>query len=316
MKVFRFITLLFCIVSLFSSCGGNSAGLKKHKITISGAFALYPLTVKWAEVYMKENPGVQIDISAGGAGKGMTDVLSNMVEIAMLSRGIEESEVKKGAYAIAVAKDAVVPVFNSKNPLYKEILVKGADSASLASIFIDGTINKWNNLIPGIEKTIELHVFTRSDACGAAAMWAMYFGKNQEDLKGTGVFGDPGVAEAVKNDINGVGYNNIVYVYDLQTRKKTEGLDIVPIDINHNGAIDPEENFYETIDQLTVAIKTGKYPSPPARDLYLVTMGKPNNAAVVSFLKWILGNGQQYIEQAGYVTLSEDKIQGELEKLK
>jgi phosphate transport system substrate-binding protein len=314
MKTFR-IGVIFLIIVIAFSCGENRVKGKKQKITISGAFALYPLTVKWAEIYMKENPMVQIDISAGGAGKGMTDVLSDMVEIAMLSRGIEEPEVKKGAFAIAVAKDAVVPVFNSKNPLYFEILKKGIDSAHFAQIFIDGTIKNWNDVISNMEKPVELHVFTRSDACGAAAMWAMYLGKNQEDLKGTGVFGDPGIAEAVKNDIYGLGYNNIVYVYDLQTRKKTQGMEIIPLDLNHNGAIDPDENIYETIDQLTEAIKKDKYPSPPARDLYMVTLGKPNNTAVVSFLRWILEDGQQYIEQAGYVTLSEENILEELAKL-
>jgi phosphate transport system substrate-binding protein len=316
MKYIRlFSGLLFAII-IMSSCGTNSSVPKNQKITISGAFALYPLTVKWAELYMKENPGVQIDISAGGAGKGMTDVLSNMVEIAMLSREIEIPESDKGAFAISVAKDAVIPVFNSKNPLYNEIIKKGADSASLAKIFIDGTIKNWGSLLQNDEQSVEMHVFTRSDACGAASMWAIYLGKNQEDLTGTGVFGDPGIADAVKNDIYGIGYNNIVYVYDLQTRKKTEGLEILPLDINHNGLIDPDENFYETIDQLTQAIKTDKFPSPPARNLYMVTMGKPNNPAVVAFLKWILVNGQQYVEQAGYVNLSEERIKQELAKLK
>jgi phosphate transport system substrate-binding protein len=315
MKIFR-IGLTFLILLSILSCGENRVKGKKQKITISGAFALYPLTVKWAEIYMKENPKVQIDISAGGAGKGMTDVLSNMVEIAMLSREIEPSEVKKGAFAIAVAKDAVVPVFNSKNPLCKQILEKGYDSAHLANIFIEGSINNWNEIISEKDNKVEMHVFTRSDACGAAAMWARYFGKNQEDLKGTGVFGDPGIAEAVKNDIYGLGYNNIVYVYDLQTRKKATGLEILPLDLNSNGKIDPDENFYETIDAFTKAIKSGKYPSPPARNLYMVTMGKPNDKAVVSFLRWILEDGQQYIEQAGYVNFSADKIQAELDKLK
>jgi phosphate transport system substrate-binding protein len=315
MKKIHLAASLLILLTAFS-CGDNQSKGKKQKITISGAFALYPLTVKWAEIYMKENPKVQIDISAGGAGKGMTDVLSNMVEIAMLSREIEQAEVDKGAYAIAVAKDAVVPVFNSKNPLCKEILEKGADSARFVSVYIDGTVKNWNVFISNMEKPAELHVYTRSDACGAAAMWAMFLGKAQEDLQGTGVFGDPGIAEAVKNDIYGLGYNNIVYVYDLQTRKKTAGLEILPLDLNHNGLIDADENFYETVDQLIEAIKSDKFPSPPARNLYLVTMKKPTDKAVIDFLNWVLINGQQYIEQAGYVNLSTEKIQAELAKLK
>jgi len=40
---------------------------------------------KWAEEYTKLYPNIKIDISAGGAGKGITDVLSGMVDIAMVS---------------------------------------------------------------------------------------------------------------------------------------------------------------------------------------------------------------------------------------
>ena len=313
MRKGRFKILIISIAVIISSCGSN--GSKKEKISISGAFALYPLTVKWAEIYMKENPSVQIDISAGGAGKGMTDVLSGMVDLAMMSREIEPLETEKGAFRIAVAKDAVVCVFNSLNPYTKEILKHGIDSSSLAKIFITGELTLWSELGISSSKKEEIHLFTRSDACGAAAMWASYLGKKQEDLKGTGVFGDPGIADAVKNDILGLGYNNIVFLFDAQTGKKNSGLEILPIDLNANGKIDSAENFYHSIDRLTDAIKEGKYPSPPARHLYLVTNGKPEKTAVINFLKWILTSGQKYIEEAGYVKLPDDKLQAELVKI-
>ena len=75
-------------------------------LSISGAFALYPMAVKWAEEFKKLNPDVKIDISAGGAGKGMTDVLSGMVDIGMLSRDVNKEEETQGAWKIALTKDA------------------------------------------------------------------------------------------------------------------------------------------------------------------------------------------------------------------
>src|SRR5664279_780591 len=91
----------------------------KGNISISGAFALYPLTVKWAEEFRKIHPGVKIDISAGGAGKGITDALAKMVDIGMVSREISPEEVKKGAFAVAVTKDAVVATVSAVNPTIK-----------------------------------------------------------------------------------------------------------------------------------------------------------------------------------------------------
>lgn len=70
----------------------------KGQLSISGAFALYPMTVKWAEEFRKIHPDVRIDISAGGAGKGIADALSGMVDIGMVSREIYQDEIKKGAF--------------------------------------------------------------------------------------------------------------------------------------------------------------------------------------------------------------------------
>ena len=95
------------------------------EIQLSGAFALYPMAVKWAEEFRKIHPKVRIDISAGGAGKGITDALAKVVDLGMVSRDIYPQELEKGAFPIAVVKDAVVPTINSNNPLIDQILATG-----------------------------------------------------------------------------------------------------------------------------------------------------------------------------------------------
>lgn len=94
------------------------------------------------------------------------------------------------------------------------------------------------------------------------------------------------------------------------------GLEIIPIDLNNNGVIDPDENFYDNLDDICAAIGNEQYPSPPARDLYLISKGEPKNPIVIEFLKWILTEGQQYVNDAGYVRLSESKIETEMQKIK
>src|SRR5690349_15484600 len=74
-------------------------------ITISGAFALYPLMTVWGEEFQKAHPNVQFDISGGGAGKGMTDALSGAVDIGMVSRKVKPEEEAQGAYTVPVVKD-------------------------------------------------------------------------------------------------------------------------------------------------------------------------------------------------------------------
>ena len=137
----------------------------------------------------------------------------------------------------------------------------------------------------------------------------------QEDLLGVGVYGDPGLALAVKKDIIGIGYNNLAYLYDLKTRKQVAGIRALPIDVNGNGKIDAEENFYGTIDELTQAIGEGKYPSPPSRNLGFLFKGKPKKKELIEFVKYVLTSGQQFVDENGYIPLSKAKLQEELKKV-
>ncbi|MBE0641584.1 MAG: substrate-binding domain-containing protein [Bacteroidales bacterium] len=312
-----FLTLILTSTLFLTSCRENGKSVPqdptKGNISISGAFALYPLCVRWAEEFNKEYPDIQIDISAGGAGKGMADVLSGMVDLAMLSRGISEEEINKGAWYVAVTRDAVLPTIHSGHPAFRELQRRGLSQQEFRSIYITGEITRWDQL--GLKLNEPIKVYTRSDACGAAAVWAEYLGAAQEDLIGLGVFGDPGLADAVKHDPLALGYNNVNYVYDMSSRKKYEQMEVLPIDLNANGEIDNEEEIYASLDDITQAIGEDIYPSPPARELYLISKGKPSSPQVMLFLEWILTKGQAIVSEAGYVKLKDDKVSIELGKL-
>ena len=285
------------------------------QITLSGAFALYPLAVKWAEEFKKLHPKVKIDVSGGGAGKGITDALAKVVDLGMVSREIHPEEVKKGAWYVTVAKDAVVATINAKNPKIKELLAKGLTQETAYKLFITEQYKTWGQVL-GNNSNIPVHLYIRSDACGAGETWAKYLGKKQEDLKGTAVFGDPGVDAAVQKDPIGLGYNNIAYAYDLKTKRPHAGILVFPIDVNNNGKVDGAENFYVTSSQLISAIAQGKYPSPPSRELYLVSNGKPTKPAVIAFLKYILTQGQKENVPNGYIGVSSSALKASIAKLK
>jgi len=108
-----------------SATGTPSVKEPEGTIRVSGAFALYPMMLKWSEEYKKMHPGANFDIQAGGAGKGMTDALGGLVDIGMVSRKIAASEEEKGAYWISVTKDAVVPTANKNNPVIAQLKANG-----------------------------------------------------------------------------------------------------------------------------------------------------------------------------------------------
>lgn len=286
----------------------------KGEIQLSGAFALYPMAVKWAEEFRKIHPKVRIDISAGGAGKGITDALAKVVDLGMVSRDIYPQELEKGAFPVAVVKDAVVPTINSNNPLIDKILATGLKQDVAKDLWIHTTAKTWGDVL-GTSSTIPVHVYTRSDACGAAETFAAWLGAKQEDLEGTAVFGDPGVTSVVQRDKVGIGFNNIAYAYDINSKKPYRHIAVMPLDLNGNGRIDPEEDFYATSTELNQAIAEGKYPSPPARNLFLVSNGIPQKPEVLAFLEYILTDGQEFAPEVGYIGLAPELLEEELVKL-
>lgn len=317
MKKITASILLTASIVFFSQMTGRAEDLKgglEGRISISGAWALYPMAIKWAEEFQKIHPKVQIDISAGGAGKGIADCLANVTDIGMVSRDIYPEEMSKGAWVLSVTKDAVVPTMNTKNPIASDILTKGVTREEFRNIFVIGTVNTWGTLAKSANKD-SIHVYTRSDACGAAETWAKYLSNKQEDLVGVGVYGDPGVTEAVKKDVLGIGYNNINYAYDTKTKGQIEGIRVIPVDTNSDGHIDDSENFYGNRDALALAIANGRYPSPPTRELYFVSKGKPEKKEVVEFLRWVLSDGQRFVSEAGYVKLTKEKLTEGLERI-
>ncbi len=309
-------------VTLLASCGGAGSvtnhvdpdGTLHGEISLSGAFALYPLAVEWAAEFQKDNPDVKVDVSAGGAGKGMTDALAGVVDFGMVSREVYPQEIEKGAVGFPSAKDAVVPTINKNNPAINAILEKGLTKEVAHKIWTEGNVKTWGEVL-GTDDQTPIHIYTRSDACGAAETFANWFGSKQEDLGGTAVFGDPGLAAAIQKDIYGIGFNNIGYAYDNDTHVLNEGLEIFPVDADGDGKISDEERFYAKKEDITKAIAEDRYPSPPARDLYLVSKGVPTDPVVAAFLKYVLTKGQEKNDPVGYIKISQDKLDKALERL-
>jgi len=317
------LCLAFALVASAISCSTRDAGpgtqatagdtvQLQGTLRVSGAWALYPMMVKWAEEFQKLYPQVRVDVSAGGAGKGVADALGGMVDLGMVSREIKPEEVKQGAVYVPVVKDAVFPGINAANPVARALLSKGIAKRTFVDLWIQGKALTWGEIAGSDSKDL-VQVYTRSDSCGAADTWAKYLGGVQEDLKGTAVYGDPGLAEAVRQDPLGIGYNNLNYAYDAQTGLPVAGILVVPIDVNGNGKVDPEEDI-STKSNALQAIASAVYPSPPARELYLMAKDRFSGLSK-EFVRWILTGGQKYVDETGYIQLLKPQMDAALKKL-
>lgn len=274
--------LIFGILLLGLTMGFTQERELEGTVTLSGAWAIYPTAVAWSEAFQKLHPKVKIEVSAGGAGKGAADALAGLVDIGMVSREPDPAEIKRGVVPVYILHDAVFPVISDKNPVIAFILKKGLKKQDFINTYISGITTTWDEAA-GSKVNKKIHVYTRSDSCGAAQSWAAYLGKKQEDLKGVGVYGDPGLLEAVKRDPVGIGFNNFSYVF---TREGTviSGVKLVPIDSDENGVADTDE-VYETREQAVRAIRAARYPA--TRKNYFFVKGSPKGL-IKEFIEFAL----------------------------
>jgi phosphate transport system substrate-binding protein len=311
------VVLILSIVGMVSLSGCTSQ--KENTIKVSGAYSLYPMMVVWAQKYQALHPDIKIDITSGGAGKGMADALAGSVDLGMVSRDVTPAEASQGIVAVAVVEDAVLATINTANPVLDKILEKGLTKQQLTEIFINYSIPTWGQLVSVINNTDSIKVYSRSDPCGAAEAWVKYLGDYaQDDIPTieeiTKVKGDDSMSKAIASDPLGIGYSNVNYIYSNATKTPKEGIAVVPLDLNNNGTIDPEENFYNSRDDVVNAEINNALPSPPSRLVYLVTL---NNFTGITkgFVEWILTDGQQYTFDNGYGAVPSDILDDQLQIL-
>lgn len=301
------------------SFSGCTTQQEATTIKVSGAYSLYPMMVIWAQQYHSLHPDINIDVSSGGAGKGMADALAGSVNLGMVSRDVTSAEADQGIIAVAVVEDAVLATINTENPVLAIIQEKGLTKEQLRAIFINYSITTWGQLVGDMNNTDPIKVYSRSDPCGAAESWVKYLGDYTQDSiptreEITKVKGDDSMSKSIAGDPLGIGYSNVNYIYSNSTKTPKDGIAVVPLDLNENGTIDPEEDFYDSRDDVVNAEIHDTLPAPPSRLVYLVTL---NNftGATKDFVQWILTDGQQYTFDNGYGAVPTDILDDQIQIL-
>lgn len=288
------ITCLFILISLTFSCSKKE---NKDTITLSGAFAIYPTAVEWGKAYEKINPNIKIEISAGGAGKGVSDCIGGLVDIGMVSRDPDPQELAKGIDAIPICHDGVFVLVNAKNTFVNDILSKGIKREIVKELYIDGKKLTFEEVLGKNDggKT-SMNVYTRSDSCGAAATFAKFLGNyKQENLNGVGINTDPQMINAVLNDINGISYANFSYVF-TRDGKIVDGVKIVPIDLNEDGTISSDEKI-DNLEDAKTLINKGVYPISRTNYFFVKKDAREN---VKKFIRFCLSDdGTKILDEVG-----------------
>lgn len=319
--------ILFLSLSLILGCktrnSEKSADIRQApvkneisgNIKISGAYALYPLAQKWADDFMKIHPGVKIEVTKTGTGQGITGLQEKKIQLAMISRPLMPEEKEAGIWIIPVAKDGVAPIINQKNPYLEKLLQQGLSPEEFQKAFTSETPVKWGELlgIAGNEKAV---VYSRADESGAADMFAAFLFKKAYDLKGIKVTGDDEMIKSIQKDPLGIGFCNFSFAFNSNNGEKTEGIQIIPFDLDFDNKIDRKEIPFQNLEVAHRSIWLGFYPESLCRDLTIGSMGKPSDPTIIEFLKYVVGEGQESVKEMGlcelnnvYIRYAEESLQ-------
>jgi len=107
-------------------------------IKVGGSTSVEPLMQPLREAYIALNPGVEIEISGGGSGTGISEATGGILDIGMSSRELRDNE-KEALTDIPIALDGVAVIVNAVNPL------NGLSLEQVREIFT-GEKTRWNQV--------------------------------------------------------------------------------------------------------------------------------------------------------------------------
>ena len=123
---------------LAGSASAYSASGMSGTLKVGGSTSVEPLMQSLRQAYIALNPGVEIEISGGGSGTGISEATSGVLDIGMSSRGLRDNE-KEALTGYEIALDGVAVIVNPANPLDDLTIEQVKD-------IFTGEVNRWNKL--------------------------------------------------------------------------------------------------------------------------------------------------------------------------
>jgi phosphate transport system substrate-binding protein len=280
LRMTRFSQLLAILAfSLLSfSCSGDDVTV----ITLKGSDTMVQLAQRWAEQYMNAHKDVQVQVTGGGSGTGISALINGTTDICAASRPMKDNEKQKlidkyksAGVEVRVARDGITLFVHKENP------VKTLTMEQISKIY-KGEIKNWKE-VGGPDENIVL--YGRENSSGTYEFFKEHvlhkgdFSNNMQALPGTAA-----VVNAVNRDKNGIGFGGVGYSQGLKdiSVKAADGVEYLPT----------KEN-----------ILSAKYPI--SRFLYLYVRERPEGE-MQKLLDYILSpEGQKVVSNEGFFPVRE-----------
>jgi len=282
---------LIALLTLSAACGATSGDSQSPSSSASiqnkGSDTIVNLGLAWAEEYQNVQPDVQISVTGGGSGTGITALISGTVDIASASRKIKAEEISTAEangiepVETIIARDAIAVIVNPENPINELSLEQ------VARIY-RGEVENWSELGGDDRPIVKLSRETNSGTHVYFLEEVVRLGdpENKEIFSADTLLlpSSEGIIAEVTDNPNAIGYDGLGYV--------TDDVKVIAI--------------ARTADQPFVlpsveTVNNGAYPI--SRDLYMYTRADALQV-VHDYLNWILSaDAQEIVSRLGFVPI-------------
>jgi phosphate transport system substrate-binding protein len=313
------------------NCGG------KKKLHASGSTAQTNAIEQFVYAYIRACPGYTLDYSAIGSGAGVEEFLSNETDLAGSDKPLDPAKGQTDRARERCGSPAwdLPAVFG---PIAVTYNVNGVSSLNLdgpttAKIF-NGAITMWNDpAIAGLNSGTNLpstpiNVVFRSDKSGTTYNFQKYldaasngaWGKGTEEMfnggVGQGAAGNEGVSAALKATDGSIAYNEwsfaVGHQLDMAQIITSAGPDPVTITTDSVGKTIAGAKFAGQGNDLV--LDTSSFYKPTQAGAYPIVLAtyeivcskypdSATGAAVKAFMQATIGDGQQGLDQYGYIPM-------------
>lgn len=332
-----FRKVLIGIAALLLAQIGATGASAQLLINGAGATFPYPLYSKWFDIYTHVDPKVRFNYLSIGSGSGIRQIISHTVDFGASDAPMTDEQLKHAPAKLLhfpTVLGADVVTFNI--PGFSAAL--RFSGPAIADIFM-GKITRWNDpaiarLNPGVSlpssSIVGCH---RSDGSGTTFIFTDYLSKVSPDwLKkigrgtavkwpvGLGGKGNEGVTALIKQTPGSIGYVELTYALmnklPLAELRNHDGRWVKPNMETVTAAATGAASNMPPDFRVSITNAPGAHAYPISSFTYLLVYQDQKDPArgraLVDFIKWALGQGQQYASPLAYAPLPPQVVSAAL----
>ena len=303
-------------------------------LTGAGSTFIYPILVKWVRAYEKARPGLKIAYDPVGSGHGIARTLAGTVDFGASDGPLTDAQIRNARFEVVhvpVVLGAVVPAYNLPG-ITEDVRFT---AAALSGIFL-GNIKKWND--PELTRANQrlqlpdrdITVIFRADGSGTTYVWTDFLSQASPEWKkrvgvgttvtfplGFGARFNEGVVEAVQKESYSIGYIQLTYAIENHVqygrvqnalgefvRADSGSITAAAAGTATNMPTDFRVSIVNSADEAAYPISSFTWLLIPSK-----IADPAKRQAIVSFVRWVLTDGQKLAAPMNYAPLPADVAQ-------